>query len=753
MREIKIIAMVEEIIYQNVENGYTVCDMGNEEEGLFTAKGYMPFINEGERVELTGEWTNHPEYGEQFSVIGYITLLPEDENEILKYLSSGAVAGVGAATAKNLVAHFGAKTLQVMLNEPSRMTEIKGISPKRADKIHKSFSELQSVQAIVIFLQQFSINPSVALRVQKAYGSHAVEKLKQNPYLLTDMPDPVSFKIADKIAYFQGFAKNHPLRIKHGIKSILINAAYTGGHTYLYMNMLIKEATVKLGISVEDAENGINELALVHEVFIEDAPDGKRCVPAVFYAAENYVARRLVGMSISEPVYNIENCDVLKSIEEAGEDGGITLAEEQIKAVETSVNSSCMVITGGPGTGKTTIIKAIIGVMEKLSQKVVLTAPTGRAAKRMSEVTGCEAKTIHRLIGLKPEGHSTKTLHNEDNPLDEDVIIADEASMIDIQLASALLHAIKPGAKLILCGDANQLPSVGPGNFLRDVIDSGAVPVISLKHIYRQARESLIVMNAHSVNNGELPELRARDKDFFFIPERLGENITTVITSLYHTRLPNKYGINPISRIQVLSPSKKGAAGIINLNKELQHAMNPPDILKAEYERGNIIFRVGDKVMQIKNDYDITWMRENGEVGQGIFNGDIGIIESISMRDKVMTILFDEDKEVEYPFQNTDKLELAYASTVHKSQGSEFPIVIIAVDSFAPMLMYRNILYTAITRAKDMVVIVGRGDQIARMVKNNDNRNRFTALSERMSNIVKLMSEQTELKEEETDNG
>lgn len=753
MGEFKIVAMVEEIIYQNVENGFTICDMGNEDEGLFTAKGYMPFINEGERVELTGAWTSHPDYGEQFYVTEYMTLLPEDEKEILKYLSSGAVAGVGAATAKNLVAHFGAKTLHIMLNEPTRMTEIKGISPKRADKIFKSFSELQAVQAIVVFLQQFSISPSVALRVQKIFGSGAVEKLKQNPYLLTDMPDPVSFKVADKIAYFQGFEKNHPLRIKHGIKSFLMSAAYTGGHTYLPMDVLIKEASVRLRISRDDAENGIKELALIHDIYIEETPDGKRCIPAVFYAAENYVARRLVGMSATQPVYNIEDSNIEEIIENAGEESGITLAEEQRRAVETAVNSSCMVITGGPGTGKTTIIKAIISVMDKLSQSVVLTAPTGRAAKRMSEVTGCEAKTIHRLIGLKPEGHSTKTLHNENNPLEEDVIIADEASMIDISLASALLHAIKPGAKLILCGDANQLPSVGPGNFLRDVIESKAVPVISLNHIFRQARESLIVMNAHRINNGEMPELGAKDKDFFFIGERLSENTATKIVTLYKNRLPRRYGIDPVSKIQVLSPSKKGPAGTIMLNEYLQRIVNPPDILKAEYERGSVIFRVGDKVMQVKNDYDITWMRENGEVGQGIFNGDIGIIESISMRDKVMTILFDEDKEVEYPFQNTDKLELAYACTVHKSQGSEFPVVIIAVDSFAPMLLYRNILYTAITRAKDMVVLVGRGDIIGKMVKNDNNRRRYTALSGRMKTITDMTAKQLEFEEEETDNG
>ena len=743
MNELKIIAMVEGIIYQNGENGYTVCDVGNEDDGLFTAVGYMPYINEGERVELTGNWTTHPDYGEQFLVSSYLTDLPVEENEIIKYLSSGAVAGVGAATAKNLVAHFGEKTLEIMLNEPTRMIEIKGISPKRAEKIHQSFAELQSVQAIVIFLQQFNISPSVAMRVQKVYGQQAVEKIKQNPYLLTDMPDPVSFKTADSIAFFYGFEKNNPLRIKHGIKSILMNAAYTAGHTYLPMPVLVKESARALTISEEEAQNGINELALAHVVYLENGQEGARCVPQSFYTAENYVARRLCSMSIKNPAYSTSGIDIKEIIEKAEDDCRIILAPEQLKAVETAIESSCMVITGGPGTGKTTIIKAIIKVMESLSQKIALTAPTGRAAKRMSEVTGCEAKTIHRLIGIRPDGDGTKATHNENDPLSEDVIIADEASMIDISLMSALLHAIKPGAKLILCGDANQLPSVGPGNVLKDIIASGAVESISLSHIFRQARESLIVMNAHRINNGEMPELTRTDKDFFFMARRNPVSIVTTITQLYSNRIPRSYGIDPVSKIQVLTPSKKGTAGTRSLNQELQHELNPPDILKAEYERGKTTFRVGDKVMQIKNDYDIAWIRENGEVGQGIFNGDIGIIESISLKDKVMTILFDEDKEVEYPFVNLDKLELAYASTVHKSQGSEFPVVIIAASSFAPMLMTRNLLYTAVTRAKDMVIIVGSAEEIAKMVKNNNQHKRYTGLCERMRGIMLTACEQT----------
>lgn len=740
--EIRIEGTVCSIIYQNQDNGYAVCDIESEAEGLFTATGCMPYISEGESVALVGAWGEHPDYGTQFCVSYYESVLPTDEKAIIKYLSSGIVSGVGAATAKNLVAHFGTKTLEVMLNQPERLTEIKGISPKRAEKISASFLELQSIQGIIIFLQQFNITSATAMRVQQKLGSAAVEMIKENPYILADMVDGISFKKADEIAHFQGLPKNSPMRIKAGIRYFLTAAAYNSGHTYLPREELISETETRLGVKREEVEDAISGLMLIHSVFTEEFGGEKRCMLHSLYTAEHYIARRLATMSASEPKYVIEPEKIDRIIAEAEAEEQINLAKEQKQAVMTAVEKSCMVITGGPGTGKTTIIKTILKTMEEISQRVVLAAPTGRAAKRMSSVTGHEAKTIHRMLGVKSSDDTrTSFTHNEAEPLEADVIIVDEASMIDVQLMYALMLAIKPGAKLILCGDANQLPSVGPGNVLRDIIAAGVISVISLEHIFRQASESLIVVNAHRINRGEMPYLAAKDKDFFYINKRHFYEIRETIVSLYCFRLPNRYNQDPKTGIQILSPTKRGAAGTICLNHEIQGIVNPADITKNEYKYGTKLFRDGDKVMQIKNDYDIVWSRPNGEVGTGIYNGDMGVIESISQKDKLMTVIFDDDKEVEYPFSNLDRLELAYAVTVHKSQGSEFPIVIMPVCEFAPMLMYRNLLYTAVTRAKQMVILVGNADSIIKMVKNCDQHKRYTGLYDKLETIKKMITE------------
>ncbi len=736
MDEVRVVGIVVEIIYQNSENGYTVCEVENEDDGIFTATGYMPYLSAGETIALNGFWFEHPDYGEQFKAESYESLLPTDKAAILKYLSSGIISGIGAATAKNIVTHFGEETFDVMLNDPKRLAEIRGISAKKAEKIGEAFLQLQSMQGIVMYLQQFNIGASAAMRVQKMFGQNAVDKIKENPYILADFVEGIGFRTADEIAFFQGMPKNSPVRIRHGVKYILRDAAYSGGHTYITEKQLILLASKRLDITAEEAADGISSLALSHSVYIEEFAGEKRVSLKSLYAAEAYVARRIWSMSHTLPKYIPEQETIDEVILKAEKTGNITLAEEQKLAVQISAERSCMVITGGPGTGKTTIIKTIIKLMQTLAQEIVLAAPTGRAAKRMTAVTGgIEAKTLHRLLGMKPSEDDLVFTYNETNPMTADVVIVDEASMIDIQLMSALLSAIKPGAKLILCGDADQLPSVGPGNVLRDIIASEAVKTVALGHIFRQATESLIVVNAHRINNGEMPYLGIKDRDFFHLQRRMPEHITQTVADLYKYRLPKSYNIEPVSKIQVLSPSKKGAAGTIALNRELQYAMNPPDILKAEHRSGNTIFRVGDKVMQIKNDYDIMWQKENGEVGSGIFNGDMGIIEDISLKDKMMTILFD-DKEVEYPFVNLDRLDLAYAVTVHKSQGSEFPVVILALARNAPMLMYRNLLYTAVTRAKELVVIVGKSEEVKRMVESCDKHTRFTSLRERLIEIA-----------------
>ncbi len=739
MENIKITGTVVEIIYQNPDNGYTVCEIKNEEEGMFTATGYMPYLSMGESIELDGIWSEHPDYGEQFRADSYTTILPTDETAILRYLSSGIIPGIGEATAKNLVAHFGAETLNIMRTEPARLTEIKGISPKRAEKISTAFIELQAMQGVVIFLQQFGISATYAMRIQKVLGQNAVSLIKENPYILTDFPDGVGFKTADKIAFAQGFANNNPLRIKYGIKYLLTNAAYKSGHTYLPEEELILAAISAFNITEEEAQNGITDLSLSHSLYFEEYGGKRKCILSVFYSAEHYVARRISSMSISAPK-KAASCDEVESIIHALEkENSITFAPEQKQAVLAAAESSCIVITGGPGTGKTTIIRAILRMLDGLGQKYVLAAPTGRAAKRMSEVCGCEAKTLHRLLGIRPaEDGSGVFSSNDSETLDADAVIVDEASMLDIILAQALLQAIKPGARLILCGDADQLPSVGPGNVLHDIIDSKAVCTISLSNIFRQAKESLIVVNAHRINHGQSPVLGETGKDFFFLSRQSPELVAQTITELYKTRLPRSYNINPINSIQILSPSKKGPAGVAALNREIQYATNPPDMLKPEYKRGNTIFRVGDKVMQIKNDYDIAWVRDNGEVGCGIFNGDMGIIKSLSLKDKSVNIIFDDDKEVDYAFSDLDRIELAYAVTVHKSQGSEFPIVIIPACAFAPMLMYRSLLYTAVTRAKDMVIIVGSRAQIERMTANNAQHKRYTGLCDKLKNIKEL---------------
>lgn len=745
MEEIKIVGVVTEIIYQNPDNSYTVCEIESEEEGIFAATGYMPYLNVGETVALTGAWVEHSDYGEQFKTESYETLLPTDEESILRYLSSGIVAGVGVATAKNLVSHFGSKTLEIMLNEPSKLSEIRGISPKRAEKIGTAFLEIQSVQGVVLYLQQFNIGTATAMLVQKTFGKNALEKIKENPYILSDVIDGIGFKTADGIAFYQGVPKNSPLRICHGIKFLLSEAAFKSGHTYLSRERLAAVATEMLDVTQAEADDGICELALSGDVYIEGSADGERVALALFYKAENKVAVRLASMSRTLPKIIPSRQEIDEVIEKTSLEKGILLAEEQKKAVTLAAERSCLVVTGGPGTGKTTILRVIIDLMDKMSMKIALAAPTGRAAKRISELTGREARTLHRLLGMKTKDGEDGFAHNEKNPLDADVIIVDEASMIDILLMQALVGAVRQGAKLILCGDADQLASVGPGNVLRDIIESGAVETVALKHIFRQAQESLIVTNAHRINRGEMPILDKKDMDFFFLKRHGGEIITQTITELYKTRLPKSYKVNAVSEIQVLSPSKKGSAGTVALNRELQYAMNPPDMLKAEYRHGATIFRVGDKVMQIKNDYDIIWTRADGEVGCGIFNGDMGVIRSISLRDKLMTVIFD-DKEVEYPFSSLDRIELAYAVTVHKSQGSEFPIVILPITSFAPMLMCRNLLYTAVTRARDMVVIVGRREELEKMVNNNLRHKRYTSLAERIRKENKCI---TELRETE----
>ncbi len=736
---ITVTGTVEEIIYTNPDNGYTVCGIDSAEEGLFTATGYMPFICEGESVALSGSWTTHPDYGEQFKTEYYETVMPSDEESILRYLASGIVPGIREATAKKLINHFGADILNIMLSEPERLAEVKGISKEKAKKIGVEFAELQSMQNIVMFLQQYNVSANMAVKIHNALGGRAVDMIKENPYILSDMVDGISFKAADTIAFNMGMPRNSIARIRAGIKNILRTAAYTNGHVYLPKSVLIEHAAYTLKVAENEVEAAISELIASKNIFKDNVDNKAVYYLYEYYEAEYYIARRLIAMSQNTQKFTMTEAQAEKAIDKLEEKTNVYLAAEQRNAVVTALSSGCMVLTGGPGTGKTTTINTIIKLLEDLKLSIALAAPTGRAAKRMSEVTGYEAKTIHRLLCTQrnSEGHSIFT-HNEENPLTADVIILDEVSMIDISLMASFLKAVKHGARVIFSGDADQLPSVGPGNIIHDMIESKAIPVIQLNKIFRQAEESLIIVNAHKINHGELPDLSAKSSDFFFLKRKNPQESAYTVMDLFKNRLPKSYGVNPISSIQVLSPTKKGVAGTVALNKLLQSHINPYDETRPQYVYGSTIFRVGDKVMQTKNNYDIIYTRENGEDGMGIFNGDMGIIENISVRDKCMSIVFDEDKTVEYPFTNLDELDLAYAITVHKSQGSEFPIVIMPVCSFAPLLMSRNLFYTAVTRARDMVILVGSEKTVQNMTLNNQYHQRFTGLYEKLIAVKKF---------------
>ena len=736
---ITVTGTVEEIIYTNPDNGYTVCVIDSAEESIFTATGYMPFISEGESVALSGNWTQHPDYGEQFKAEYNETVLPSDEEAIVKYLGSGIISGIREATAKKLVAHFGTEILDIMLQNPERLAEIKGISREKAEKIGKSFAEARSMQNVVMFLQQYSITANMAVKIHSVLGSNAVEMIKKNPYILADMVDGIAFKTADTIAFNMGMPRNSLDRIKAGVKHILRDAAFTSGHVFLPKTVLIEHSVYTLKVEESEVEAAISALVGSKDIFPDNVGGINAYYLYEYYEAEYYISRRLIALVNSEQKFTMNENEAEWAIDAYEAESDIHLAAEQRSAVVTALMSGCMVLTGGPGTGKTTTINTIIKLLEDLKLSIALAAPTGRAAKRMSQITGCEAKTIHRLLGVQraSDGYNVFT-HNEENPLSADVIILDEVSMIDITLMSAFLKAVKRGARVIFSGDADQLPSVGPGNIIHDMIESKTIPVIQLNQIFRQAEESLIIVNAHRINHGELPELKEHASDFFFLKRRTPEESAYTIADLFKNRLPKSYEVDPLSSIQIISPTKKGLAGTVALNKLLQSHINPYDELRPQYAYGSITFRVGDKVMQTKNNYDIPYTREKGEDGTGIFNGDMGIIEAILVRDKLMVIVFDEDKRVEYPFTNLDELDLAYAITVHKSQGSEFPIVVMPVCSFAPMLMSRNLFYTAVTRAKDMVVLVGSEKTVANMTMNNQYRERFTGLCEKLVAVRKF---------------
>lgn len=716
--------IIENIVFRNEDNGWTVFELDSGDE-LVTAVGLLFQVSAGDQVKIIGDWVTHPIYGRQFKVSSYEKTMPATETAMYKYLSSGAVKGIGPVTARRIIDMFGSDTLNVIEKHPERLVEIRGISPQKAQSICEDYNRQFGIRNCMLFLQQYGVTPAEAVRVWRRFGLNAVDMIKSNPYILCSQGLWISFDRADDIAAAMGYTADAECRIRAGILFVLRHNLNSGGHTYIPYSKLVSAAAQLLGVECANVEANLEKLIDETEVIAEDINFRRGVFIPYAYTAEAYVAGRIKLMTrIDRPV--LGSCSV--RIKQAEKQYGIKYAEKQAEAIETAYKSGVMILTGGPGTGKTTTINAIISVYEGMGLKVALAAPTGRAAKRMSDVTGREAKTIHRLLEVEfREGAETKFAKNEKNPLDCDAVIVDELSMVDIFLLESLLRALKLTCRLVMVGDADQLPPVGAGNALRDMIDSGLIPVVHLDEIFRQAAQSLIVTNAHKIVRGEIPEISRRDGDFFFIQKFTQPQIMQTVTELVKSRLPNAYGYSPLWDIQVLTPGRRGELGSIELNEVLQQALNPMSQDKSERKFGTKLFRQGDKVMQTKNNYDVVWLKDNGEKGSGIFNGDVGVLEELDRRTGMMRVRF-EDRVAEYTSEGTEELELAYATTVHKSQGSEFKAVVMPLFSGAPKLLYRNLLYTAVTRAKELVIIVGKPSVFEQMVLNDRRTKRYTGL-------------------------
>lgn len=730
---------IEEIIYSNDVNGYIVCDMKSEKE-VITLVGYMPFTSVGETLKVTGKWVTHPDYGKQLKVELYEKVLPHTTDAMEKYLSSGVIKGVGPATAARIVERFGEETLDIIQFHPERLSEIKGITHEKALRIGQAFEEQRELRKVVMFFQEYGISPAFASKIYRVFGENTIEEIKANPYKLADEILGISFKTADRIAMKIGIDSYSKYRICSGIKYVLSQAA-VNGHTYMSDSQLKDFVSQLLEIDVENVKDALVFLLLEKSIYMENHEDETRIYLSGFYNAELGVCKKLIELSGVH--FKGDEAELEGYIEKLQREESIELADKQKTAIAEAMVNGVLVITGGPGTGKTTIIKSIIKLLTNEGYDVALAAPTGRAAKRMTEATGFEAKTIHRLleIGYMGTENDLTFARNEENTIEADVVIIDEMSMVDILIMNHLLKAIEPGTRLILVGDVDQLPSVGAGNVLKDIIASGVVKTVKLTEIFRQAQESMITMNAHRINKGELPCLNVKDKDFFFIQRRRPEDVVQTIVSLCSKRLPDTYDLDPMRHIQVLTPTRKGAAGVANLNIELQKVLNPPDKSRNEKTFRGFAFRVGDRVMQVKNNYNLRWYKAGREDidGTGVFNGDMGLITEIDDEEQKVVVLFDDDKISEYDYTIMDELEPAFAVTIHKSQGSEFPVVILPLFQGPPVLMTRNLLYTAITRARKLVVLVGTEDILREMVNNRRETLRNSGLGEKLEKAARMM--------------
>ena len=733
---------VERIKYRNEENGYTVLSLTDEGEE-YTLVGNFHYISEGEMVEATGPMTEHPVYGEQMTVETYEIKAPEDTAAMERYLGSGAVKGIGAALAARIVRRFKADTFRIMEEEPERLSEVKGISEKMAMAISEQVEEKKEMRQAMMFLQEYGISMSLAVKIYQEYGPRLYTVIKENPYQLADDIAGVGFKMADEIAKRVGIFTDSDFRIKSGVLYTLLQA--TGnGHTYLPETDLLSQASELLRVEPQSIEKHLMDMQIDKRLVIRESEGVRVVYASQYYYMEMGVARMLHDLNIRgrEPEEKIR-----KKLLQIQKEESIELDEKQVQAVVEAVNSGLLIITGGPGTGKTTTINTIIRYFESEEMEILLAAPTGRAAKRMTEATGYEARTIHRLLEISgmPGDERSIGMHferNEENPLDADAVIIDETSMVDIHLMQSLLKAVNPGTRLILVGDVNQLPSVGPGNVLKDVIEAGCFNVVMLTRIFRQASQSDIVVNAHKINAGETVPLGKKSNDFLFIKRDDPNMIINAMITLVQKKLPGYVGADPYD-IQIMTPMRKGALGVERLNTILQEYLNPPDKSKLEKESGGVTFRVGDKVMQIKNNYNIEWEVRNKygipvDKGTGIYNGDIGIIREINLFAELVTVEFDEGRMVDYSFKQMEELELAYAITIHKSQGSEYPAVVIPIFSGPKMLMTRNLIYTAVTRARACVCLVGVPEVFQAMVDNEMEQRRYSGLRERICEIYQM---------------
>ncbi len=738
MSELEISGIIESVIYHNSDNGYCVFRLVDEYKEDIICIVYTPTIKEGEFVTLLGTFTTHPKHGEQFKVTKLEKVLPSSTKGIENYLSSGIIKGIGSATAKKIVKKFGEDTLLVIENEFEKLAEIRGISLQKAMTINRQYMEQNEERSVFLYLSEFNISPSFATKIYKKYKHRTIDVIQKNPYLLCEDIFGVGFKFADEIAKKAGIAENSVFRIKAGVKFCL-NEFVARGNVYCKKDYLLQMSTELLNCDVELFENALVELQISNVISQVKLNDFTAIYLTSFLFAENYVAKKLIELNSSI----IDKSNYEKLILDVQKQNNISLAENQYKAVLKTLQKGSLVITGGPGTGKTTTIKTIIKVLKHLDNEILLCAPTGRAAKRMTETTGLEAQTIHRLLGVTFGDTTNKTQSfekNEENPLECDVLIVDECSMIDILLMFYLLKAVAVGTRIILVGDVDQLPSVSAGNVLKDIIDSDVIPVVKLTEIFRQAKESDIVTNAHKINIGEYPIFPKDSKDFFFVKRNNIDDVATTICDLVLNRLPKFLNCNPLDDIQVLTPMKKSSIGVFNLNTLLQNALNPPSKTKKEKEFRNGILRIGDKVMQTKNNYNIQCtIRDNkGNIiknTNGVFNGDEGRIVNIDDFNEIVEVVFDENKYVTYEYSNLDEIDLSYAITVHKSQGSEYPVIIIPVHSGPPMLLNRNLLYTGVTRGKSLVVLVGLDNTLKNMIDNNREIERYSTLDKYLKDM------------------